>query len=89
MEVWLRFNITLSMPIASLKHYSCITKSNQKALLWQLLLEKSANYSKLLTNSEAWVLSNTHIDQIPTLIQKTVDNQVTDWQTLSWKCWRE
>lgn len=66
------------MPITSLKHYFCITESNQKALLQQLLLEKSATYTKLLTNSEVWVLLNTHIDQIPTLMQKNVDNQVTD-----------
>lgn len=66
------------MPITSLKHYPCVTKSNQKALLQQLLLEKSANYTKLLTNSGAWILLNTHIDQTPTLIQENVDNQVTD-----------
>lgn len=69
------------MPIVSLKHYSCITKSNQKALLQQLALEEAANCTKLLTTSEDCILLNTHTDQIPTLIQKNVDNQETDEQT--------
>lgn len=73
----MRFNITLLKPITSLKQYFCIAKSNQKTLLQQVLLEKSVNYTKLLTNSKAWVLLNTHIDQMPP-IQKNVDNRIIE-----------
>lgn len=61
-----------------------------ESFLMTVTLEReSVNCTKILTSSEASILFNTQIDQIPTLVHKKIGNWVTDQQTLFWKCQRE